>query len=125
MKITKSKLALFAKLANSSQYNMDLKKEFKSLGKAILTELANELNLADGTYEIRFNPGGIAISGDNILHADTFYVNMSDNCGAGWFYYRSCKGKQDYSGGNNHCVEWRDFIKMGIQGLADEIRLLK
>ena len=68
----------------------------------MLNALAKALGLARGQYEIRWNPGGIGVSGDDRLHAERLNVAMDDNCGRfGSFYYRSCKGRKDYTGGPN------------------------
>jgi hypothetical protein len=125
MKPTSPKdLLRFVQLTRSACYDSttELKNEYKRLGRKILKELAANLNIATNC-DIRFNPGGIACSGDHTLHGDNIYVALHDNIGSGWFYYRSCKGRQDYCGGQNRIVTWEKFLKIGIGGLADEIRV--
>lgn len=86
-------------LARCSGYNEENKAKFKKLSLSFMRKLAKYLNLPKGSYSIRFNPGGIAVSGDAILHHDSFYVWLNDFGGC----WRTCKGQKDYTGGtNNH-----------------------
>lgn len=101
------------------------KEEYKKLGRKILREIVKMMNLPKGEYEIRWNPGGIACSGDHILHTPWFYLSLDDNIGMGWFYYRSCKGMQDYTGGSNNIVDWREFQKNGLPWLVKKIEMLR
>ena len=71
--------------------------EWKKKSMSFLRRIAKELNLNKGDYSIRFNPGGIAVSGDAILHHNSFYLHINDFGG----YWRTCKGQKDYSGGAN------------------------
>jgi hypothetical protein len=121
MKNENEELARMSYLASRCGYNEELKGEYRWLGRRVLKALATALGLAPGQYDIRWNPGGIAVSGDHRLHSDKLYVAMDDNCGFGFFYFRSCKGRKDYSGGPNQSVRWVDFRAMGIDGLAKKI----
>jgi hypothetical protein len=120
--ITQTQLKTFVNMTRSACYNYEMKERYKRLGKKILLALVEYLQLQPGEYDIRFNPGGIACSGDHILHTDKFYVDMSDNCNLGWFYYRSCQGRKDYTGGVNRIVYWPMIINHGIEGLGDAIK---
>lgn len=117
-----SRLAL---LASSSGYNEARKKEFQLLGRRALKELASRIGLKQGEYEIRWNPGGIAVSGDHILHTDKLYVALHDNTGTGWFYWRTCKGRNDHTGGRNNIVAWRHLIWYGFDSLADTLKKIQ
>jgi len=73
-------------------------------GRAFLKSLAMELKLSPGSYDIRSNKGGIAVSGEVTLHAESLYVQLYESCirpGIS-ILYRPCKGRADYCGGNNH-----------------------
>ena len=123
--INKTILARFAALSSTAGYNDAAKNEYKKLGRKILKATADALGLAKGEYDIRWNPGGIAVSGDNTLHTDTLYLGLHDNCGMGGFYYRTCKGRRDYCGGPNQWVKWAEFVETGIEGLAARLRRLQ
>lgn len=63
----------FVELASGTviSYNDDAKRQFASKGKKVLKALAEFMGLVKGTYDIRWNPGGIAVSGDIILHGES------------------------------------------------------
>lgn len=86
--------------AGKSTYNDLAKKEFARQGKAFMREIAKELAIPKGRFDIRFNPGGVAVSGDVILHSDCFYICVT-SFGA---YWRHCKGQKDYTGEYNRHV---------------------
>lgn len=65
----------------------------------VLRQLAKELALAKGTYEVRSNQGGMAVSGEVTLHGERIYVQVGCHLGV---LVRSCNGRKDYSGGPNH-----------------------
>ena len=66
-----------------------------------LRKVAHELGLAKGQYDLRFNPGGIAVWGEVTLHTDSLYIQASYGCDLG-VLVRTCKGRKDYTGGMNH-----------------------
>jgi hypothetical protein len=75
-----------------------------SRAKAQLRLLAAALGLEPGTYDVRHNYGGIAVTGESTLHGEHVYVQVSqpflgNDRGV---LYRRCNGRQDYSGGTNH-----------------------
>jgi hypothetical protein len=123
--LTSKDLVRLATLAGSSEYNEARKKEFQLLGGRTLKELAFRIGLKPEEYDIRWNPGGIAVSGDHILHTDKLYVALHDNCGTGWFYWRTCQGKKDYSGGPNQIVHWNHLATSGLQPLADSLKKIQ
>ncbi len=67
--------------------------------------LARELGLPRGSTEIRSNKGGIAVSGEIILHHETLYLQVSQSSFGGGILYRSCKGRKDFCGGVNHFAD--------------------
>ena len=122
MKIERSDLVHFVNLTSGASYNYDKKVEYQKLGKRILKAIAELLKLKKGEFDIRWNPGGIACSGDHTLHTDNFYLALHDNINAGWFYYRTCKGRKDYTGGPNKIVSWTSFTAYGLEGLVKKIK---
>jgi hypothetical protein len=126
MKLKSNDLWRFAQLTTKASYNEELKDEFRWLGRRILNYIAQEMGLEKGTYEIRWNPGGIACSGDHTLHTERAYLDLSDNTGSGWFFYRTCKGRKDYGGGQNQIVTWERFIAPGgIEKLIAALKIIQ
>lgn len=121
MKVTKANLTRFVALSSKS-YDDVAKKEYQALGRKLLKALAEIMGLQKGEFDIRWNPGGIACAGDHTLHTDWFYLALHDNLGMGWFYYRTCKSRKDYTGGHNQIVSWSEFTSKGLEGLAEAIK---
>ncbi len=70
-----------------------------------LRELAAAIGMPNGTYSVRSNKAGPAVSGEVTLHGETLYVQLSESCVGGrgiGILYRTCKGQSDYSGGMNN-----------------------
>jgi hypothetical protein len=61
----------------SCAYDGDQKKRFHTTARSRLKKLAAELRLAPGSFNIRSNRGGIAVSGEITLHHDRIYVQVS------------------------------------------------
>lgn len=98
-------------LAHDLSYNEGAKQMFHKYGKSVLRDIAARLNLKPGTYEVRSNMGGIAVSGEVTLHCETLYVQFSQfstGCGQ-QFMFRSCKGLKDYTGGANQWAHYSDL----------------
>lgn len=85
-------------------YNDSGKKRFSKVAVAALKALADEMGLQKGEYDVRYNAGGIAVSGEATLHADWIYVQVGQSVLAdlGEIMFRTCKGRKDYTGGQNH-----------------------
>ena len=87
------------------------KTQFHRRGAAFLRDLAAAIGLEKGTFDVRSNKGGPAVSGEVTLHADKLYVQLSESFpgpGIG-ILYRSCNGRKDYSGGRNNQVKLADL----------------
>lgn len=87
------------------------KKAFHKEGKKFLEKIAKDLGLLKGDYDLRNNLAGIAVSGEITLHADTFYLQLSESFlhpGVS-LLHRSCKGRKDYCGGQNNTVAVKDL----------------
>lgn len=108
--ITKE-LNLFIFIAQSElSYNEENKKQFLSLGKKVAQAIAEKLGLAKGSYDIRVNPGGIAVSGEVTLHAERIYIQLGQSSLGPKFMWRLCRGRKDYTGGPNQWMHW-DSLK--------------
>ena len=104
---------LEALIRNKKTYNPAWKEEYKRSSVRFLRQLAKELNLMPNDYDIRFNPGGIAVYGEAILHHKNFYImiipdSFSPNQ---HILYRTCKGLKDYSGGIN---QYTTFYQLDV-----------
>ena len=119
-KITQTEINRFIKLTSGASYNEEAKEEYKKLGRKILNVIAERMGLIKGEFDIRWNPGGIACSGDHTLHTDKVYLALHDNLGFGWFYYRSCKGRKDYTGGSNQNCNWK-MLEFGLDTLVKKL----
>lgn len=105
----------------SASYNETAKTKFKKDGMALLRKVVKLLGLEKGTYDLRYNPGGIAVSGDCTLHSDTIYVSFNlDICN--WVLVRTCKGREDYTGGPNRQYPFDRLQKEGAEGLTEFIK---
>ena len=95
-------------------YNDAQKRSFHATGRKRLKALADALGLKAGTYDVRSNLGGIAVSGEATLHGEHLYVQICQPA-TGWdsgILIRTCKGRKDYTGGANHFapLSWLDDI---------------
>lgn len=82
-------------------YDENSKRRKASMYKAQLRKVAVALGLDKDEFDLRFNPGGIAVWGEVTLHTDSLYIQASHGCDLG-VLVRTCCGRKDYSGGMNH-----------------------
>jgi hypothetical protein len=78
-------------------YDAAQKRRFHSTARARLRKLATELGLPVGSYDLRSNQGGIAVSGEVTLHHEAVYIQVSQpatGCDTGIFI-RTCRGRRD------------------------------
>jgi hypothetical protein len=99
---------------NINAYTEDgyLQKEaFHKQGVAFLRKLAKSLGLPPGTFDVRSNKGGMAVSGEITLHSDDLYLQLSESCiGPGvQALYRTCDGRKDYCGHQNRFAKMAEF----------------
>lgn len=66
--------------------------------------LAKELRLSPDSFDVRSCIGGVALSGEIILHGECIYIQISQPAtGAdSGVLIRNCNGRRDYEGGRNH-----------------------
>lgn len=100
------------------------KEQFHRRGKALLRQIARDLGYASGSYDVRSNKGGIAVSGEITLHTDDLYVQFS--CSAFGselqILYRRCQHRRDYTGERNHFLPFQalrnyDLVIVAFQTL--------
>ena len=85
-------------------YDEHAKRLFHSRARSQLRRLATALGLPPGSYDLRSNPAGIAVSGEITLHTDFLYVQASQSVMGhdNGILFRTCKGRKDYVGGPNN-----------------------
>jgi hypothetical protein len=113
MMMSQKKLGRFVVLACSAlEYNQPAKDEFHALGRLVAKAVAKELGLPKGSYDIRSNMGGIAVSGEVTLHAEKIYIQFGKTVLGHKFMFRSCNGRKDYHGGVNHWLPWTALLNL-------------
>lgn len=88
----------------SCAYDNVQKRSFHVTGLKRLRTLAKTLRFAEGSFDVRSNCGGIAVSGEVTLHHEALYVHIcqpATRADSG-IMVRTCKGRKDYTGGRNH-----------------------
>ena len=63
--------------SKSCFYNEQHKRRFHTIARSRLKNLAAELGLKPGSYDLRSNRAGIAVSGEITLHHDRIYRSAS------------------------------------------------
>lgn len=121
--ISPSELKRFVILTKSACHDYLNKEEYRKLGRKILKYIAEQMGLQKGEFDIRWNPGGDACSGDHTLHTDKIYLALHDNIGLGWFYWRTCCGRKDYTGGHNQVITWNRLIDTGLGPLIEILKV--
>jgi len=93
-------------------YDEAAKRVFHSEGRAAMRRLAEALALDAGTYDVRSNKGGQAVSGEITLHGDEVWVRLS----LGVFgpnhevAFRQVRGRDDHCGGRNHWASINELL---------------
>lgn len=104
--------ALIAIAAKGIYHDEPAKKQFHADGRRAMNRLAEALRLADGSYDIRSNLGGSAVSGETMLHGDELYVQLSLGCMGPdrEVMFRRCEGRNDYRGDANHWASVHELM---------------
>jgi hypothetical protein len=97
-----------------SPYNLRAKAAFRRLSTGFLREVARLSGAPD--TDVRFNAGGIAVSGEATLHTDKIYIQVSNNPLG--ILVRTCESRTDYTGGPNHWIDRERLLQHGAEGLA-------
>ncbi len=97
----------------SVAYDAEAKRLFHSRAKSQLRLIATALGLEPGSYDLRSNQAGIAVSGEITLHGDHRYVQVSQSAmdHHRGVLFRSCKGRRDYVGGPNNFASFDSLNK--------------
>ena len=84
-------------------YDPEQKRAFHTAARARLRRLAAELGLAPGSYDLRSNRGGMAVSGEVTLHHEAVYVQVCQPATGHdtGVLIRTCRGRRDFTGGPN------------------------
>ena len=106
------KLARLMLSEESGSHNEAFKTKFRLMGKKAMKELAWLLELRP--FDIQFNPGGIAVSGDLRLmgmwsEGSGIYICMNKNlpnAPYGQILYRTIKHMKDFAGGPNQWMRY-------------------
>lgn len=80
------------------------------------------MRLPSGSFDLRSNKGGIAVSGEITLHHEAVYIQVSQSAlgGGMGFLIRTCRGRRDYTGGANN---WNPLALLDdIPALAAKVR---
>ena len=113
MTIAEKSLREFVKTTKtvSLSYNHEAKERWHRLGRRVAKALAERLN---GQFDVRFNRGGIAVSGETTLHGEWLYLQFAVSClgPSQGFMYRSCEGRRDYTGGPNRWMQWDELLDL-------------
>jgi hypothetical protein len=103
-------------------YDEAAKRTFHAEGRTAMRRLAEALGLADGSYEVRSNKGGIAVSGEITLHGEEVWVQLSLG-GLGHdreILYRRVQGRKDHCGERNHWASINSLL--APDRFADQLR---
>lgn len=103
-----ARLAVFAATAQFSYHGAN-KEIFLRETQRLARHLANELELAEGSFDVRVNRAGIACSGDVTLHSQHLYVSLGAETDFGQgrvFMFRGCRSRRDYVGLGNQWARW-------------------
>jgi len=100
----------------SVAYDAEAKRLFHSRGKPQLRRIATALGLEPGSYDLRSNQAGIAVSGELRSTAITSTCRSPNRrCYHSGILFRTCKGRKDYVGGPNN------FASLDLLNRPDEL----
>lgn len=118
----RSKPALRTLALRGVAYDEPAKRLFHAEGRAALNRLAEALTLDAGSFEIRSNKAGPAVSGEVTLHAEMLWVQLSlGPFGPGReICSRRVQGRGDHIGERNHWGSVSELL--APDGFAERIR---
>ena len=98
------------------------KRAFHAAARSRLRKLAVILAFPRGSFDLRSNAGGIAVSGEITLHHERVYIQVSQPFGGfdSGILIRRCEGRRDYTGGCNHFAPLR--LLDDLPALAAHVR---
>lgn len=99
------------------------KLKFRAHALASLGRLAKALKWEAGSFDLKFNPGGPAVSGEAVLHSEHWYVCVNGNDVNGCHVlYRTCRGRKDSTGGMNRWASTKSLESGELAKRMAEIR---
>jgi len=116
-------IVIGAELHGYDEQNARLKRLFHRRGKQLMQRIASDLGYEANTFDVYSNPAGVAVSGEVTLHCDDLYVQFSRSCVGGGemdILFRSCEGRKDYRGGQNHFLPFES-----LRDYSSFLRVLK
>lgn len=117
--ISKAEIRRMIQAGKTAAYNEANKAEYKRLSLKLMRSTAKLLGCY-GPGIVRFNAGGIAVSGDAILHSDRVYINLSFGCCQSLgVMVRAVESRKDYHGKANHWYPLEKLAEYGAVGLAE------
>ena len=105
--LTRNEIETFINICEG--HKVSQKETFARIGKKIAREIAKLMELAPGTFDIRYNKAGPAVMGDLRLHTDSLYLTLEPSYSGLGFMYRSCKSRKDYTGGTNRWAQYSEL----------------
>jgi hypothetical protein len=91
------------------------KKAWHAAARKQLKALAKDLGFPAGSFDLRSNLGGSAVSGEVTLHHGDVYIQASQPMGGNdtGLLIRTCESRKDFTGGRNHFtpLSWLDDSK--------------
>lgn len=96
------------------------KEAFHRAGMLRLRKLAAALDMPAGTFDVRSNRAGMAVSGEVTLHGERIYVQVSHGGICPGIMFRTCDGRRDYCGHRNHFAPLAELDN--VDRLAARIR---
>ncbi len=115
--ITISRALCATGLNGYSDEGAQAKQAFHREGLRFLRALAKALNFPAGSFDVRSNLGGVAVSGEVTLHSDDLYVQLAESClrpGVS-VMFRTCDSRKDYCGHQNHFVNMDQLRNKELQ----------
>lgn len=111
--------------AKRCSYDAVQKRAFHKEASRVLRALADELGFEKGSFDLRSNQGGIAVSGEITLHHDDVYIQVSQSATGSdkGIMIRTCEGRKDYTGGRNNFLTYAALDD--VPGLAMEVRKIQ
>lgn len=90
------------------------KEHWHRLGRSLARTLAAKLGMLKGTFDVRSCKGSSTVLGEIILHSDWLYIQFGISCfgGESQFMYRTCNGREDYTGGMNRWIAFDQLLDL-------------
>ncbi|OZA00400.1 MAG: hypothetical protein B7X99_04300 [Rhizobiales bacterium 17-65-6] len=108
-------------------YDEAAKRTFHAEGRAAMRRLAEALEMDEGSFDIRSNKAGPAISGEITLHGEEIWVQLSLSCMGPdhEVLFRRVRGRDDHCGERNRWASINELLAPDrfAERLRSELRL--